>query len=101
MPGWNEWIVTIYPPVSLRSIVLSAVRGEKRHLIRCGMQIDLDIDEDISVSTDEKWVEFILKQIFSNSIKISKRGGGEDTNPDRRGNNAEIPDHRGQWARNS
>ena len=59
-------------PVSLRSIVLSAVRGEKRHLIRCGMQIDLDIDEDISVSTDEKWVEFILKQIFSNSIKYRR-----------------------------
>ena len=58
-------------PVSLRSIVLSAVRGEKRHLIRCGMQIDLDIDEDISVSTDEKWVEFILKQIFSN-IMLNK-----------------------------
>ena len=59
-------------PVSLRSLVLSAVRGEKRHLIRCGMQIDLDIDEDISVSTDEKWVEFILKQIFSNSMKYRR-----------------------------
>ena len=59
-------------PVSLRIIVLSAVRGEKRHLIRCGMQIDLDIDEDISVSTDEKWVEFILKQIFSNSMKYRR-----------------------------
>ena len=58
-------------PVSLRSIVLSAICGEKRHLIRCGMQIDLDIDEDISVSTDEKWVEFILKQIFSN-IMLNK-----------------------------
>ena len=27
---------------------------------------------------------------FLQQYKISKRGGGEDTNPDRRGNNAEI-----------
>ena len=64
-------------PVSLRGVVLSAVRGEKRHLIRCGMQVELDIDEEMSVSTDEKWVEFILKQIFSNSMKYRRETGAK------------------------
>ena len=58
-------------PVNLRKEVLSAIQGEKRHFIQCGMEISLDM-EDLIVSTDEKWVEFILKQIFSNSMKYKK-----------------------------
>jgi len=58
-------------PVDLRKVVLSAIQTEKRHLIQCGMQIDLDM-ENTMVSTDEKWVEFIIKQIFSNSMKYKK-----------------------------
>lgn len=61
-------------PVNLREVALAAIRAEKRHFIQCGMQIDLDM-EDITVSTDEKWAEFILKQIFSNSMKY--RGDGK------------------------
>lgn len=63
-------------PVSLRETVLSAIRTEKRHLIQCGLRIDLDM-EDITVSTDEKWVEFILKQIFSNSMKYRRPEGAK------------------------
>ena len=61
-------------PVNLREIVLSAISGQKRHFIQCGMQIGLDM-ENFTVSTDEKWVEFILKQIFSNSMEYRRPEG--------------------------
>lgn len=63
-------------PVDLREAVLSAIRTEKRHLIQCGMQIELDMESTI-VSTDEKWVEFIIKQIFFNSMKYRKAAGAK------------------------
>ena len=61
-------------PVNLKETVLSVIRMEKRHLIQCGMQIDLQMDP-VLVSTDEKWVEFILKQFFSNSMKYRRETG--------------------------
>lgn len=61
-------------PVNLRETVLSVIRAEKRHLIQCGIQIDLDMKDEI-VSTDEKWVEFMIKQIFSNSMKYRRETG--------------------------
>lgn len=63
-------------PVNLREVVLSAIRMEKRHFIQCGLQIDLDM-EDTIVSADEKWVEFILRQMFSNSMKYRKETGAK------------------------
>ena len=41
------------------------------------MQIDLQMDP-VLVSTDEKWVEFILKQLFSNSMKYRRETGPAD-----------------------
>lgn len=61
-------------PVNLRKVVMSAIRAEKRRFIQYGLQIELKM-EDTVVSTDEKWVEFILKQIFSNSMKYRKSTG--------------------------
>lgn len=61
-------------PVNLRKVVMSAIRAEKRRFIQYGLQIELEM-EDTVVSTDEKWVEFILKQIFSNSMKYRKSTG--------------------------
>lgn len=61
-------------PVNLREAVLSAIRTEKRHFIQCGLQIELEM-ENITVSTDEKWVVFMLKQMFSNSMKYRRDTG--------------------------
>lgn len=63
-------------PVELREVVLSAISTEKRHFIQCGLQIDFNIEKTI-VSTDEKWVKFILRQIFSNSMKYRKDTGAK------------------------
>lgn len=63
-------------PVNLKKVVLSAISREKRHFMQCGMQIDLQM-EDCRVSTDEKWVEFILRQIFSNSMKYARADGAK------------------------
>ncbi|MBB5264775.1 signal transduction histidine kinase [Catenibacillus scindens] len=62
--------------VNLKDVVLAAIRDEKRHFIQCGMVIDLDM-EDTFVSADEKWVEFMLRQIFSNSIKYRRESEGK------------------------
>lgn len=63
-------------PVPLRETVLQAARGQKRHFIQCGMSIEVDMDE-VTVSTDEKWVIFILGQIFSNSRKYRRPAGAK------------------------
>ncbi len=61
-------------PVNLRQAVLSAIAENKAYFIQKGMQIDLDLPETAPfiVSTDEKWVVFLLNQIFSNCIKYSR-----------------------------
>lgn len=65
-------------PINLRAVVLSAVHREKRHFIQCAMEIDLKL-EDTMVSADEKWVEFILRQLFSNSMKYRRDQGAKIT----------------------
>lgn len=66
---WKDYRIH---PVPLRQTVLSAISAQKRHLRQSGISIDLDMEETL-VSTDEKWVEFILKQIFSNSMKYKRQ----------------------------
>lgn len=61
-------------PVNLREVVLSAIAENKPYFIQKNMQICLELPEDAAsiVSTDEKWVIFLLNQIFSNCIKYSR-----------------------------
>lgn len=61
-------------PIDLRKTVLSAIGKEKCHFLQCKMQISEEL-EPIMVSTDEKWVEFLLRQIFSNCIKYRRKQG--------------------------
>lgn len=61
-------------PVDLRKTILLAIAENKPYFILNNMQIVLDMDEQnpCIVSTDEKWVVFLLNQIFSNCIKYRK-----------------------------
>lgn len=54
--------------VNLKNVVLNAVRRNKLYFIQGKMQVNVEFD-DIMVSTDEKWIEFLLNQIFLNAIK--------------------------------
>lgn len=62
-------------PVNLREVVLTAIAENKPYFIQKSMQIDLKLKEDspVFVSTDEKWVVFLLNQIFSNCIKYYQK----------------------------
>lgn len=61
-------------PVDLRKTVLTAIAENKPYFIQKNMQINLELPETspIVISTDEKWVIFLLNQVFSNSIKYAR-----------------------------
>lgn len=63
--------------VDLRDMVLTAITANKPYFIQCGMQISLELPEEtpILISTDEKWVIFMLDQVFSNCIKYRRSDG--------------------------
>lgn len=54
--------------INLKNVVLNSVRRNKLYFIQGKMQVNVEFD-DIMVSTDEKWIEFLLNQIFLNAIK--------------------------------
>lgn len=59
-------------PINLRETVLTAIAQNKPYFISCGMQISLELSEEEIVSGDEKWVVFLLNQIFSNCMKYRR-----------------------------
>lgn len=60
--------------VNLREVIAASVAANKNYFIQKGMQVSLELPEaaPLYVSTDEKWVAFLLDQIFSNAIKYCK-----------------------------
>jgi signal transduction histidine kinase len=56
---------------NLAQIVEKAIKSNARMLITSKIKIEMG-DLSCSVFTDEKWVEFILKQIIVNSVKYKK-----------------------------
>lgn len=57
--------------VSLKDIVRSVSLKNKDDLLENKIELEVNID-NIYVYTDKKWIEFILNQIISNSIKYKK-----------------------------
>lgn len=67
---YTDYVLKEYP---LDSIVKNAVR--KYAPLFIAKKISLDIhDTDIRVNTDEKWLQFVIEQILSNSLKYTKKG---------------------------
>lgn len=58
--------------VNLRDIVNDSIKKNKSILIQEKISIDIH-DVNLQVSTDNKWVIFILNQIIQNSIKYRKQ----------------------------
>lgn len=55
----------------LRSVINKAVMKNKNLILENDIEINVH-NVDVSVNTDAKWLEFILNQIISNSIKYKK-----------------------------
>ena len=66
----NDYLIR---EVKLIDVVNAAVRKQARRMIRAGVAPQVEIDERVSVLTDEKWLVFILGQIMDNSIKYGAR----------------------------
>lgn len=58
----------------LKSIVNQAVKYHARSFISKGIAVKIDVAENCSVVTDEKWMVFVLKQLVSNAIKYTEKG---------------------------
>lgn len=59
---------------ALRSMVNQAVKYYSRVFISKKLSVKIDIDEELTVTTDEKWFVFVLKQILSNALKYTEKG---------------------------
>lgn len=55
--------------VRLADLVRAACRKEARGLIERGVSVDISVDEDVSVRTDEKHIAFVLSQAITNAAK--------------------------------
>lgn len=58
---------------SLDNIVKSAVRKYRKQFIRRKLTLNLDT-LNCTVLTDEKWLQFVIEQIISNSLKYTHNG---------------------------
>ncbi|MGN0684429.1 MAG: sensor histidine kinase [Oscillospiraceae bacterium] len=59
---------------SLDKIVRCAVRKYSRMFIRKKLSLDYE-PLDVTVLTDEKWLQFVIEQVLSNAIKYTPSGG--------------------------
>lgn len=57
--------------VNLRELSAGAIREHKRLFIRSEVYPDNQVDPELWVETDAKWLRFVLNQIVSNAIKYS------------------------------
>ncbi|MRN51679.1 sensor histidine kinase [Paenibacillus monticola] len=59
----------------LRKAVSEAVSENRRLFIRRGVQVDIQVDADISVYSDAKWLRFMLTQILTNAVNYTSGTG--------------------------
>ena len=57
--------------IPLKEVVLAAIHRIQSYLIQNGAVIDMQVG-DVNVYCDDKWLEFILNQIFLNAVKYKK-----------------------------
>ena len=63
----------LFKPYTLSSIVHDAVRKHRDSFIRKKLPIELNLPE-MQVTTDRKWLLFILEQLLSNALKYTHTG---------------------------
>lgn len=59
---------------SIRSMVNQAVKYYAKTFIHKKLSVQIEIDETLKVTTDEKWLVFVLKQLLSNALKYTENG---------------------------
>lgn len=64
-------------PVALRKAINEVIQENKRLFIRNHVYPEVDVDADLRVISDAKWLTFILDQIIVNAIKYSAETHGK------------------------
>ena len=59
---------------NLSNVVRGVINDKRRDFIYSGVFPKVDIDEEIEIYTDKKWLSYILEQVISNAIKYSDKG---------------------------
>jgi signal transduction histidine kinase len=62
------------------SIARKVINDNKKSMIRNHIFPKINVNKDISVQTDKKWIYFVINQILINSIKYSKGDNDESKN---------------------
>jgi signal transduction histidine kinase len=66
-------------PLRLRKIVSEAVAENRRLFIRRGIQVDVQVDANLAVYSDAKWLMFMLTQILTNAVNYTPTSGTAKT----------------------
>lgn len=61
--------------VNIYNELIDIVNKERRLFIKNGIIPKLEVDKDMSVYTDKKWIKFIIEQVIINGVKYSKNYG--------------------------
>ena len=62
---------------NLQNVVNECIRENRREFINKRIRIDIDNNTDSEVTSDAKWIKFIINQIIINSIKYSRSENAE------------------------
>ena len=65
----------LFQKYSVRAMVHQSVKYFARIFISKQLTVKIDIPDEAVVVTDEKWMVFVLRQILSNALKYTQRGG--------------------------
>lgn len=75
----------LFKTCNVRDIVKQAVRKYSVLFLRSGLSFRIE-DFEILAVTDEKWLCFVIEQVFSNALKYTRQGGITICGADRDGN---------------
>ncbi len=62
---------------NLQNVINECIRENRREFINKRIRINIDSSTDIQVTSDSKWLKFIINQIIINSIKYSREENAE------------------------
>jgi signal transduction histidine kinase len=66
-------------PLLLRKTVSEAVAENRRLFIRRGIKVDVQVDANLAVYSDAKWLMFMLTQILTNAVNYTSTSGTAKT----------------------
>ncbi len=64
-----------FAPAPLKALANEAARRYAGQFVGKRLSLSLQVPEDVVVTTDRKWLVFVLEQLLSNAVKYTREGG--------------------------